>query len=387
MKTLVVFHLWHGPSHNDFSEESNVWYVNHYKAYFGRIYIVQLIGSPQTREFDNVTFVTLGTGNNKKDLFLAPFRLAAFVKRKKPDVLVTYEQVWLWWIALFIRVFHQRKIYLNPLTIPEVMYSMSGKSLSNTLPIWVEKILLKLSYATTNYVHTPSSYGTSVINWLKRDRLLKKKLIIASKIPESIPTLAFLDHVRKCEKEYPPNKTHVPFRLLYVGRLHKEKMVDHLIEMLEILRNSVLSFHLTIIGSGDELDFLKKLSVEKNVQDIVDFLEYVPNGLLPKYYFESDIFVSPLTGSSLREAGLCGVPIIAYKMDWVVDLLEDEVHYLAVKPCDFKDLARQVLRLATNGELRNNTAAQIKKLSWKLWSNEGVEDALTNLFSLSESRR
>lgn len=73
-------------------------------------------------------------------------------------------------------------------------------------------------------------------------------------------------------------------KLLYVGRLSKEKNLEFIINALSKMKG----FHLNIIGSGPDEEYLKSIS-----SDNITFIGYVNNDELKKYYMDNDIFVLP----------------------------------------------------------------------------------------------
>jgi glycosyltransferase involved in cell wall biosynthesis len=112
----------------------------------------------------------------------------------------------------------------------------------------------------------------------------------------------------------------------------------------------------------------------------IEFLGYVSNANLPDYYLSADVFVSPLTGGSLREAALCGLPIVAYNMDWIKHVLVHRKTFLAVTPYDYKGLAEEVLNVITDQELRQSLSENIKNLSQELWSPTNIKASLEKAF-------
>ncbi|HEV7334079.1 MAG TPA: glycosyltransferase family 4 protein [Flavisolibacter sp.] len=375
MKTVVIFHLWHGPGHWDLSEQSNVWFARFYESYFDRVYVVTLIndGKENVRQ-GKTTYLTLGKGSTKTDLLLAPYRLCRLIKKLKPDVLVTYEQVLLFWVLLFRRLCTKSKVYLLPITIPPAMYKVTGKSLSIKLPIWLEKVLISLSYRSTDYALTTTSFG-NYIEWLQSEALLNKKLVIVDKLPEALPPPKFFDQISN-----PTVKSSNKTTLLYVGRLHQEKLVDHLIRMMAILGKENHEYKLIIIGDGNQKEELISLAKQLGVDDVITFLGYVANADLPNYYLSADLFVSPLTGGSLREAALCGLPVVAYDMDWIKDILVHKKTFMAVEPYNYEALATEVKNITADKELKLSISQNIKKLSWELWSPLNLNVSLEKAF-------
>jgi glycosyltransferase involved in cell wall biosynthesis len=99
--------------------------------------------------------------------------------------------------------------------------------------------------------------------------------------------------------------------LLAVGRLHKVKGFDKLLEVISKLSDK---YHLTIIGSGTEEKKLKELAIELSVHEKVTFLGFQSNPY--KYMARADVMLlsSQYEGfpNVILESNACGVPVIAF---------------------------------------------------------------------------
>ena len=100
-------------------------------------------------------------------------------------------------------------------------------------------------------------------------------------------------------------------RLLYVGRISKDKNLDFLIQAYRQLRNLYPGISLTFAGVGPHLE-----SLQDDCSDLseVSFLGRVPYQNLPQLYNEHDLFVFPSVtdtfGMAVLEAQACGLPAI-----------------------------------------------------------------------------
>lgn len=365
----------------DMLEKGNVWYMRHYEAYFDEVYVVYLMGNGERIVSQgNTSLVPLGRGRNKLDLFLAPYRLLRFSRNVKPTSYLTADLVFSWWTSILIRIFLRAKIVLMPVCMPHVIYESSGKSLSG-LPLWLEKLFLKFSFHVSARVLTSQAFG-NFVEWLSNKPEAKNKLKVVETIVDALPTHDFLQkasqmHVNRCETS--------SFTLLYVGRLHSDKLVDQLIHMIKfILVDSTIQLskpiQLILIGDGHERKKLVGLAEELGVRENIKFIGYLPNEQIASYYFSSDVFVSPLTGSSLREAALFGLPIVAYEMDWVVETFRHNENILFAKPGNPHDMAQQVIRLLKEPGLAIRIGQKAKRLAWKTWGEVDIKEALAHSF-------
>jgi glycosyltransferase involved in cell wall biosynthesis len=137
---------------------------------------------------------------------------------------------------------------------------------------------------------------------------------------------------------------------------------------------------LTLVGEGPEKVLLEKLAGELGVLGSVIFAGALPNEELPKYLFEADVYLSPMTGTSLREAALCGVPIVAYDIDWVHGFLRHDENALLVPRGDYKEMARQVCRLEEDDDLRLRLSINIRNLALHLWTPNALKESLRQVF-------
>lgn len=381
MKKLLIFTTWQVDDDMDLSPESNLWYVKRYEEYFDEITHVML-GGKMTESVvsnGNSKYICLGTGSNKKDLLLSPYTLYKFAKEYKPSAYLTVELVWLFWITLLIKPLLGAKVFLLPITYPEAMYKLTKKSLSVILPIWLERKVLSFSYRFANKVITSKNIG-SYIDWISADPVLKRRLQVTDTLPEAIPTIIFFESLEKAEKERAPKSQDGKINLLYVGRLHQEKSTDDLIKMMAVLKERNIDAHLTLIGEGPDQKMLENMTEELGLTQNIEFLGWKTHLELPFYMTNADIFVSPSTGGSLREAALCGLPVIAYDLDWIQGLLKDGETFLAVKPNDYTQMADKVEYLKDNPNELRKLAENLKNLGWEIWSDKAILQSIHEIY-------
>lgn len=100
-------------------------------------------------------------------------------------------------------------------------------------------------------------------------------------------------------------------RILYSGRITKEKCIDFLLESLAILKKQHnIEFICRIIGGGC-IDELKQQSVQLGVDENIEFLGAKYGNDVDKYFLDSDIFVYPSgIGLSIVHALSYGLPVM-----------------------------------------------------------------------------
>jgi len=137
--------------------------------------------------------------------------------------------------------------------------------------------------------------------------------------------------------------------------------------------------HLRLIGDGPERATLEAGAAKLGVADRIEFIGAIPNESLPDWLLSSDVFVSPLTGTALREAAICGLPIIAYDYDWVKGFLRHNVDALLVPLRDVAAFGHAVLRLKQDIALRKALGDAARALAAKLWMPDDLCDSLQTL--------
>jgi glycosyltransferase involved in cell wall biosynthesis len=105
------------------------------------------------------------------------------------------------------------------------------------------------------------------------------------------------------------------FRILFVGRLVKEKKIGILIDAFEQIGGSDPRIVLTIVGDGPENAMLRDKAAQSQYHDRVELLGYVSDfEQLRPIYAESIVSVSPgCVGLSVTQSLAFGVPMLISK--------------------------------------------------------------------------
>jgi len=143
--------------------------------------------------------------------------------------------------------------------------------------------------------------------------------------------------------------------ILTVGRLHRQKAQDVLLQAFARLPRELCHWRLAMVGKGERQAALQALSERLRLSDRVDWYGQVdsPHG----FYAGADIFVLPSrcegTPNALLEAMAHGLPaIVTDASPGPLDLIRDGVNGLVVPVEDAAALARAIERLARDPELR-----------------------------------
>lgn len=147
--------------------------------------------------------------------------------------------------------------------------------------------------------------------------------------------------------------------ILTVGRWvasERYKGADDMIRSMSQLLSSVPGLHLVLIGSGDDLPRLKKLTAELSLGASVRFFERLSREQLAACYAHSDVFALPSTGEGFGlvflEAMAFGLPVVGAAAGGVTDIIEDGVNGRLVPGKDAATLVRTLDQLLRDPALR-----------------------------------
>ncbi|MGE5305028.1 MAG: glycosyltransferase family 4 protein [Alphaproteobacteria bacterium] len=150
-------------------------------------------------------------------------------------------------------------------------------------------------------------------------------------------------------------KYHLPERfILFVGRLYPEKNFAVLAQAFARVKDK-MPHRLVVAGQprykfkGD-IDLLQELDIE----DRVDFLDYVPNDELPRIYNLADCFVNPSLyegfGLAQVEAMACGCPVIAANTGAIPEITGGAA--ILFDPHSPQELSQAILKVTCEPDVR-----------------------------------
>ncbi len=129
-------------------------------------------------------------------------------------------------------------------------------------------------------------------------------------------------------------------RFLYIGRLSKVKNIETMIKVF----NGLPNYHLTIVGDGEEKNYLQSIA-----QTNIVFKSAIQNAKLAAEFLAQDIFIlasiSEPWGLVVEEAFYFGLPVIVSKNCGCVALVENGVNGFVFEPLDTTEMQDLILKL------------------------------------------
>ncbi|MDP1833399.1 MAG: glycosyltransferase family 4 protein [Candidatus Moranbacteria bacterium] len=252
------------------------------------------------------------------------------------------------WSAVLAKIFFQKKLVIRT-GYTESLFGRKG----------IKKFLTRI-FEHIAYKFSDVSIVTTKAQADYIQKKYKTKNIFV--IPNSIDTELF----RPIEKN---NSLGGPIRILFVGRLNREKNIFNLLRALSGLRG----IKLKIVGKGELeneiLQLAKKLSLD------LELIGNIPNSELPKIYNEADIYMQPSlyegNPKAILEAMSCGLPVIASNIEGINNLIIDSVNGLLCGT-DTTSIASKLNDLLNNKPLKEKIASNARNSIRNTYSIEKI---------------
>ncbi len=186
-------------------------------------------------------------------------------------------------------------------------------------------------------------------------------------IYSSIDNGQFAAHQRKGQLRKELGLTGNKILIGTVGMVRPRKDLPTFVGIAEILMANNLNAHFVIVGEGADLDDIKQLIKEKNLQEHISLLGFrsdVPT-ILPD--FDVFLLTTKAEGFStvILEAFASGVPVVASSVGGLTEIVEEEISGLLAQPGNPQDFVVQITRLLKTPKLSeklvNNAQALLDK--------------------------
>lgn len=260
-------------------------------------------------------------------------------------------------------VFSLRRVGLGPLDelerwgVPTV-YVLNDEHLEAFRPASltagprrVARVLLERTVLRWSVDPTRRSFRPVALSRYLAERLMHSGTLPepARVVPQGIPVERF-----PCKNA--PGRLHVPMRLLYSGRLHRDKGVHTLLEALPILEARGVDVRTTIVGDGSRSYRSRLKQLAQMCKSEVLFTDWVTREQVGEMLRQHDVLVFPSIwsepfGLSHLEAMASGTVVISTDRGGCLDLIRHGVNALRFEAGDAVDLADQIQTLEADQSL------------------------------------
>ncbi len=241
---------------------------------------------------------------NANNPFLIIYSIVRVCKINNIDTLLTvsrYNNI----LGLIANRFLKRRIVIREADTINGLFKDKG---IKRIKSYIVFYLMKHFYPSANKI---------IANSNDTEKDIKKHVISSSKVKTIvINNPLFNNKIKSLSKEAIDNEDFLSSttpRIISIGRLEYKKNYQYLIKSLAIVKDTISNISLIILGNGTQIEELKQLSKQLNLENNVHFLGFVDNPY--KYLKASDVFVlSSLYegfGNVLVEALSVGLPVVS----------------------------------------------------------------------------
>lgn len=172
--------------------------------------------------------------------------------------------------------------------------------------------------------------------------------------------------------------------LTYVGRLHRQKGADILLDALKKMTElrPDLCWQLMILGTGPLTSQLKHQAQKHDIADRIEFYGVVDN--VVDYLAKTDIFVLPSRveglSNALLEAMAAGLPCVATDIAANTEIIQHGYNGLLTPEENEEAMAQSLLRLIDDETLRTQLGEQARRTIVECYSLETIADKYLELY-------
>ncbi|MBN2430501.1 MAG: N-acetyl-alpha-D-glucosaminyl L-malate synthase BshA [Acidobacteria bacterium] len=169
--------------------------------------------------------------------------------------------------------------------------------------------------------------------------------------------------------------------LVHASNFRPVKNIPHIIEMFANLHQQVPA-RLVLIGDGPERSAAEHLCKTLGIRDHVVFPGMRSN--IVEFLSVADLYImasqTESFGLSALEAMACGLPVVAYRVGGVPEVVAEGVTGLLVSKDDIAELGRAAARLLQDDELRASYSVAARQRASKVFSHERVVSQYERLY-------
>ena len=263
------------------------------------------------------------------------FQIKKIIKKEKPDLINAHAPVpFMADIAAlasgttpFILTYHTGSMKKNKFSIDKLVFIY-------------EEIFIKYAISKATYIICSSSF---VKNFLKEKHTFRKKTFIIN------PGVDIKKQIKNIKSGN---------NILFVGGLgkaEKHKGLDYLIKAVVLLKESIPTVKLIVVGGGSAINDYKKDANRLGLKNNISFKGELNADKLQDVYAKSNLLILPSFnesfGTVLIEAMARKLPVIGSNIGGIPEIIDNNKNGFIVSPKNSIELSKTILRVLKNEKL------------------------------------
>jgi glycosyltransferase involved in cell wall biosynthesis len=181
-------------------------------------------------------------------------------------------------------------------------------------------------------------------------QLLKRKALEI--LPEAGSKITVIPFGVEMPASLPPLPPDEPLRICFVKNLYPKYGPEILLRALAEVRKEVPSVKLSVAGTGDLEEPLRRMTSDLGLDDLVEFVGFVPHEKIYQFIGAHHLMVMPSMaesesfGVAVLEAGACGRAVLASRIGGVPEVVLNGETGRLLNPGDVGALASAIIGLA-----------------------------------------
>ncbi len=194
------------------------------------------------------------------------------------------------------------------------------------------------------------------------------------------------------ENEGKENKNFPDKYIFCLSRIDTNKGHDYLLYAFDLVCKAVDDVKLIIGGGSPEpndrekgiFEMIHTIINEKNLEDKVKLIGYVPDDKMLEYYQHAEMFVLPSRfepfGMTSQEAMACGKTVVASKLGGIRNVINNGENGILVDPSNSEEFADSMIRLLKDEKLNQKLGDKAHQIIVREYSWEAIADKFLEFY-------